>query len=168
MGVVFQSGAILNWLTVRENVALPLVERGEHRRAEIDDIVGEMLSVLQLSDAADKMPAEISGGMKKRVCLARVLVRRPGLILYDEPTSGLDPVMASVINELVVRFRDDRGVTSIAVTHDMESAYRIADRIAVLYEGAIIQCDTPAAIRESENPVVRQLVRGELQGPIRV
>ncbi|TFH42080.1 MAG: ATP-binding cassette domain-containing protein, partial [Chrysiogenales bacterium] len=120
------------------------------------------------SDAGHKMPGELSGGMKKRVCLARVLVRNPEIILYDEPTAGLDPVMSSVINDLIRQMQGDFGVTSVVVTHDMSSAYYIADRIALLYEGRIIQCDVPEKIRGSEDPVVLQFINGSLTGPIRV
>lgn len=167
MGVVFQSGALINWLTVSENIALPLVERC-HPAGEIDDLVADKLRLLGMADAGGKMPGELSGGMKKRVCLARVLVRNPEIILYDEPTSGLDPVMSSVINDLIRRMQGDFGVTSVVVTHDMSSAYYIADRIALLYDGRIIQCAEPAMIRDSEDPVVRQFVSGSLAGPIRV
>ncbi len=168
MGMVFQSGALINWLSVRDNVALPLVEARAHTRGEIDRLVDEKLELLNLGGAGDKMPGDISGGMKKRVCLARVLVRNPDIILYDEPTSGLDPVMSSVIDELVVRMKADLGVTQVVVTHDMDSAYRIADRIAVLYEGSIILCGPPEEIRNSADPVVRQFVTGSLEGPIHV
>ena len=168
MGVVFQSGALLNWLSVEENIALPLVERGWHSAQEIASMIAEVLEALQLTEARHKMPSDISGGMKKRACLARVLVRNPEIILYDEPTSGLDPVMSSVINDLIIRLRDSYSVTSVVVTHDMQSAYYIADRIAFLYDGEILQCDTPDRIRESDNPVVRQFITGALQGPIRV
>lgn len=167
MGVVFQSGALINWLTVRENIALPLVER-RHPAGEIDDLVMDKLRLLGMADAGGKMPGELSGGMKKRVCLARVLVRNPEIILYDEPTSGLDPVMSTVINDLIRRMQGEFGVTSVVVTHDMSSAYHIADRIALLYEGRIIQCAEPDAIRDSEDPVVRQFINGSLAGPIRV
>jgi len=114
------------------------------------------------------MPGELSGGMKKRVCLARVLVRNPEIILYDEPTAGLDPVMSRTINNLIRQMKKDFGVTSMVVTHDMHSAYDIADRIAMLYNGSIIQCDVPEKIRDSDNPIVRQFVRGMVEGPIAV
>ncbi|PKL37947.1 MAG: ABC transporter ATP-binding protein [Spirochaetae bacterium HGW-Spirochaetae-1] len=168
MGVVFQSGALLNWLTVGENVALPLVERRVLTGEEISRQVEEKLKLLHLYEAIDRMPAEISGGMKKRVCLARVLVRNPEIILYDEPTSGLDPVMSTVINDLIRRMQREFGVTSVVVTHDMESAYFLADRIAFLHNGEIIQCDTPEGIRNSVNPTVQQFIRGEIKGPIDV
>jgi phospholipid/cholesterol/gamma-HCH transport system ATP-binding protein len=168
IGLLFQSGALLNWLSVAENVALPLVEHNLFLREEIDRIVDEKLSILQLSDAKCKMPSDISGGMKKRVGLARVLVRNPEIILYDEPTSGLDPVMSEVINQLILQLQRDFNVTSFVVTHDMGSAYTIADRIAMLYQGKLIQCDTPEKIKGTANPIVRQFIEGRLDGPIEV
>jgi phospholipid/cholesterol/gamma-HCH transport system ATP-binding protein len=162
IGLLFQSGALLNWMTVGENVALPLVEHRLFPLAEIDRIVDEKLAILRLSDAKHKMPADISGGMKKRAGLARALIRNPEIILYDEPTSGLDPVMSEVINQLVIQLKRDIGVTSFVVTHDMQSAYTIADRIAMLHHGRIIQCDTPDNIRNTENPIVRQFIEGKL------
>ena len=170
MGMVFQSGAMLNWLAVGENVALPLKEKQDKKysKSEIDDIVKEKLGILGLHEAIHKMPADISGGMKKRACLARVLVRNPDIILYDEPTSGLDPVMSAHINELIKKMQTDFGVTSVVVTHDMESAYFLADRIAVLYKGEIIQCGSPEEIKKSSNPVVTQFVNGKIDGPITV
>lgn len=166
MGMVFQSGALLNWLTIEENVALPLMEKRQLSRAKIREIVYDKLKLLGLQQAAGKMPSEVSGGMKKRACLARVLVRNPKIILYDEPTSGLDPVMSASINVLIRQMQESFGVTSIVVTHDMNSAYYLADRIAVLYKGEIIQQGPPEAVRSSENPIVRQFVNGSLEGPI--
>jgi phospholipid/cholesterol/gamma-HCH transport system ATP-binding protein len=166
MGFLFQSGALINWLSVRDNVALPLVELRLGTMEEINSIVDEKLKLLQLSDAGDKMPADISGGMKKRVGLARAIVRNPDIILYDEPTSGLDPVMSARINELILRMQKKLNVTSVVVTHDMESAYRIADRIAMLYNGKIIECGTPDQIRASSDPVVQQFIQGIIEGPI--
>ena len=166
MGFLFQSGALINWLSVRENVALPLVEHKLGTADEINRIVDEKLKLLQLSDAGEKMPSDISGGMKKRAGLARAIVRNPDIILYDEPTSGLDPVMSARINELIIRMQEKLNVTSVVVTHDMESAYYIADRIAMLYEGRIIECGTPDQIRTSINPVVQQFIEGRIAGPI--
>jgi len=168
MGVVFQSGALINWMTVVDNIRLPLVENRIFDPEEIERVVDEKLRLMQLSDARDKMPSDISGGMKKRASLARVLVRNPEIILYDEPTSGLDPVMSNRINELILKMKRDFNVTSVVVTHDMESAFRVADRIAVLYNGKIIQCDEPDAIRNSDHPVVQQFIRGDLVGPIEI
>ncbi|MCL1834332.1 MAG: ATP-binding cassette domain-containing protein, partial [Leptospirales bacterium] len=120
----------------------------------------------QLGDAGDKMPSEISGGMKKRAGLARAIVNNPDIILYDEPTSGLDPVMSSMISELIIQMQKRLGATSVVVTHDIESAYHIADRIAMLYNGEILECGTPDEIRNSTNSVVQQFINGEIAGPI--
>jgi len=167
IGYLFQSGALLNWLTIAENVALPL---REHRRdlseEEIHRRVDEKLRLVDMLGARNKLPAEVSGGMKKRAGLARAIVMDPEIILYDEPTSGLDPVMAAAINDLVRRTQRATGATQVVVTHDMQSAYTIGDRIAMLYQGRIIALGTPEEIRESRDPVVRQFVRGEAEGPI--
>lgn len=168
IGLLFQSGALLNWLSVGENVGLPLSEHRLLPPDEIDRIVDDRLSRLQLSDAKFKMPSDISGGMRKRVGLARAIVRNPEIILYDEPTSGLDPVMSEVINQLILQLKREFCVTSFVVTHDMRSAYTIADRIAMLYQGKLIQCDTPDRIRNTDNPIVRQFIEGRLDGPIEV
>ena len=168
IGLLFQSGALLNWLSVGENVGLPLSEHRLLPPDEIDRIVDDRLARLQLSDAKHKMPSDISGGMRKRVGLARAIVRNPEIILYDEPTSGLDPVMSEVINQLILQLKREFGVTSFVVTHDMRSAYTIADRIAMLYQGKLIQCDTPDRIRNTDNPIVRQFIEGRLDGPIEV
>jgi len=150
-GVLFQSGALINWLSVYDNVALPL---REHTK------------LVELDEDADKMPSDISGGMKKRAGLARAIVLDPEILLYDEPTSGLDPVLASRINRLIINVKEKLGVTSVVVTHDMDSAYKIADRIAMLYEGRIVQVGTPDEIRNSNDPVVRQFVEGRIEGPM--
>ncbi len=168
IGVVFQSGGLINWMSVKDNVALPLREGGIHTPEEVDREVNEKLRMLQLGEAGDKMPADISGGMKKRASLARVLVRNPDIILYDEPTAGLDPVISSLINELIKKMQKEFGVTSVVVTHDMSSAYAIADRIAMLYQGRVIECDTPDKIKNTANPVVKQFIDGQLDGPIKV
>ncbi|MCX8123514.1 MAG: ATP-binding cassette domain-containing protein [Spirochaetes bacterium] len=168
IGFVFQSGALINWMNVEENIALPLVEHKLYPPDEIKRIVEEKMDLLQLTSARDKMPAEISGGMKKRASLARVLVRNPEIILYDEPTAGLDPVMSSLINTIIIQLKKDFKITQVVVTHDMDSAYAIADRIAMLYDGTIIQCDVPEGIRNTKNPIVRQFITGSLEGPIEV
>ena len=165
-GVLFQSGALINWLSVYDNVALPLREHTRLSVEEIEQKVSERLQLLDLDEHADKMPADISGGMKKRAGLARAIVLDPEIILYDEPTSGLDPVMASRINRLIIDVKEKLGVTSVVVTHDMDSAYKIADRIAMLYEGRIVQVGTPDEIRNSTDAVVRQFVEGRIEGPI--
>jgi phospholipid/cholesterol/gamma-HCH transport system ATP-binding protein len=166
MGFLFQSGALINWLSIRDNVGLSLTEHKTGSREEISRIVDEKLELLQLGDAGDKMPSEISGGMKKRAGLARAIVNNPDIILYDEPTSGLDPVMSSMISELIIRMQKRLGATSVVVTHDIESAYHIADRIAMLYNGEILECGTPDEIRNSTNSVVQQFINGEIAGPI--
>ena len=165
-GVLFQSGALINWLSVYDNVALPLREHTDLNDDEIDEKVHERLRLLDLDEHVDKMPADISGGMKKRAGLARAIVLDPEIVLYDEPTSGLDPVMASRITRLIIDVKEKLGVTSVVVTHDMDSAYKIADRIAMLYEGKIVQVGTPDEIRNSTDPVVRQFVEGRIEGPM--
>jgi phospholipid/cholesterol/gamma-HCH transport system ATP-binding protein len=165
-GVLFQSGALINWLTVYDNVALPLREHTDMTPEEVDRVVTEKLDLLALAPHAAKTPADLSGGMKKRAGLARAIVMDPEILLYDEPTSGLDPVMASRINQLIRDVKDRLGVTSVVVTHDMDSAYAIADRIAMLYGGRIIQVGTPEEIRETDDAVVRQFVEGQIEGPM--
>ncbi len=167
MGVLFQSGALINWMTVAENVALPLSEHRRFPKKEIDRLVDEKLDLLELGDAKTKTPSEISGGMKKRVALARVLMSNPAIILYDEPTTGLDPVMSMVISDLIRQMQRDFNVTSLVVTHDMKSAFHVGDRIGMLYGGELVQVGTPDEIMNTENPVVRQFINGDLEGPIR-
>ncbi len=166
IGLLFQSGALLNWLTVLENVALPLIEHRLMEREEALEVAMEKLKLLGMEHAADQLPDSISGGMKKRAGLARAIVRNPDIVLYDEPSSGLDPVMTSMIDELINRLRDELKITSIVVTHDMFSAYHIADRIGMLYQGRVVQIGTPDEIRHSEHPLVRQFVEGLTTGPL--
>ncbi len=166
MGILFQSGALLNWMNVRDNVALPLVENRIGRKKDAYERADYLLNILQLDDARFKMPAGISGGMKKRVALARALVTNPEIILYDEPTSGLDPVMTSMIDDLILSTQERFKVTSLVVTHDMKSAYSISNKIAMLYKGHIVQCGTPDEIKNSKNEIVQQFVQGNLDGPI--
>jgi phospholipid/cholesterol/gamma-HCH transport system ATP-binding protein len=166
MGVLFQSGALINWLSVYENVALPLREHKLASGKELDRIVMEKLRWLDLVHAKDNLPGDISGGMKKRAGIARALTTNPEILLYDEPTSGLDPVMSNVFNELILRMQKELHVTSVVVTHDMQSAYMIADRISFIYEGEVIFCGTPDQIRESSNPLVVQFISGKTKGPM--
>lgn len=166
MGVLFQSGALINWLTVFENVALPLREVHKADEQEIDRIVTEKLRWLGLLPARDLLPGDISGGMKKRVGLARALTTNPEILLYDEPTSGLDPVMSQVINELVRRLQKELKVTQVIVTHDMASAYYIADRITFLYQGRVLFVGTPDEIRRTDNEIVQQFIHGRSKGPM--
>ncbi|MGE4159201.1 MAG: ABC transporter ATP-binding protein [Planctomycetota bacterium] len=166
MGVLFQGGALLNSLSVFDNVALPLTEHTSMDKDQIRDKVMTTLEMVDLKHAAHKMPSEISGGMCKRASLARAIIRDPAIILYDEPTSGLDPVMSHVIDNLTLSMQKQLGVTSIVVTHDMTSAYRVADRIAYLYAGEVEELGTPEQIRSSPNKRLQQFINGALEGPL--
>jgi phospholipid/cholesterol/gamma-HCH transport system ATP-binding protein len=166
-GMVFQSGALFDSMTVRENVAFGVLGHADAPSGRIDEIVAESLAMVGLPDIARLMPSELSGGMKKRVAIARVVAKQPQIIMYDEPTTGLDPIMADVINNLIIKVGADQAITSIAITHDMVSAYKISDKIAVLFEGSIIETGTPNEIRNSAHPVVRQFIEGKAEGPIR-
>lgn len=165
-GYLFQSAALINWLSVYENVALPLRELTDMKDDEIDRRVREKLRLLQVEKAANRMPPEISGGMKKRVGLARALIWDPEFLLFDEPTSGLDPVITATVDAMIVDIKEKTGTTIVVVTHDMTSATRIADRMAMLYEGRVIEEGPPDEFMKSRNPIVQQFVRGELEGPI--
>ncbi len=165
-GMLFQGAALFDSLTVGENVAFGLRRTRKMAEGALRDLVEEKLAMVGLSNIQHLMPAELSGGMKKRVGLARAIATEPEIILYDEPTTGLDPIMADVINDLIISLRETLGVTSISITHDMASAYKIADQIAMLYKGRIIETGTPGEIRNSANPVVSQFVQGKAEGPI--
>jgi phospholipid/cholesterol/gamma-HCH transport system ATP-binding protein len=165
-GMLFQGAALFDSLNVGDNVAFALRRLKMFPERQIQDVVEEKLTMVGLRDIQRLMPAELSGGMKKRVGLARAIAAEPDILLYDEPTTGLDPIMADVINGLIVSLRESLGVTSISITHDMASAYKIADYIAMLYKGRIVEVGTPAEIRGSSNPVVRQFVEGRAHGPI--
>lgn len=167
-GMLFQGAALFDSLSVWENVGFALRQHTRLSDDEIRAIAGEKLKMVGLTGIEDMMPADLSGGMKKRVGLARAIAMDPEILLYDEPTTGLDPIMADVINELIIEMKKKLNVTSIAITHDMVSAYKIADRIAMLYEGKIIEVDTPEEIRHTKNPIVRQFVTGSSVGPIKV
>ncbi len=165
-GMLFQGAALFDSLNVGDNVAFALRRLKLYPERQIREVVEEKLSMVGLRDIQRLMPAELSGGMKKRVGLARAIAAEPDFLLYDEPTTGLDPIMADVINDLIVSLRESLGVTSISITHDMASAYKIADYIAMLYKGRIVEVGTPAEIRGTSNPVVRQFIEGRAQGPI--
>ncbi|MEK6682258.1 MAG: ABC transporter ATP-binding protein [Nitrospirota bacterium] len=167
-GMLFQGAALFDSLSVWENVGFALRQHTRLSDDEIRKIAGEKLKMVGLAGIEDMMPADLSGGMKKRVGLARAIAMDPEILLYDEPTTGLDPIMADVINELIIEMKKKLNVTSIAITHDMVSAYKIADRIAMLYEGKIIEVNTPEEIRHTKNPIVRQFVTGSSVGPIKV
>ena len=159
---MFQFAALFDSMTVAENVALGLKPRGIDED-EIAERVREALAVVDLSGTGEQLPAELSGGMRKRVGLARAIALRPRYILYDEPTTGLDPVTAAVIDRLMVRTREHLGVTGIVVTHDMRSAYAVGDRIAMLYDGRIRQVGTVDEIQQTPDPVVRQFIEGRAE-----
>ena len=159
IGYVFQFAALFDSMTVAENVALGL-RRRQLGEEEIGERVAEALALVDLTGSGERYPAELSGGMRKRVGIARAIALRPRYILYDEPTTGLDPVTSAVIDRLMVRARERLGVTGIVVTHDMRSAYTVGDRIAMLYEGRIRQVGSVEEIQASEDPVVRQFVEG--------
>ena len=159
VGYVFQFAALFDSLTVAENLRLALKRRGLDA-AEMTQRVDESLALVDLPGAQERMPAELSGGMRKRVGIARAIALRPRYILYDEPTTGLDPVTSAVIDELMVRTRKELGVTSVVVTHDMRSAFTVGDRIAMLYQGRIRQAGTIAEIQQTDDPVVRNFIEG--------
>jgi len=165
-GMLFQGAALFDSMTVEENVGLGLTEHTALSREKIKEIVKEKLRLVGMAGVENLKPAELSGGMKKRVGLARAIAMDPEFVLYDEPTTGLDPIMADVINELVISLRNTLKITSIAVTHDIVSAYKIADRIAMLYEGKIIWVGTPQETKNSTDPVVMQFIHGSSVGPI--
>jgi len=167
-GMLFQGGALFDSLKVWENVGFGLRQQTRLGEEEIRRIATEKLRLLGLKDVEDLMPAELSGGMKKRVSLARAIALEPEILLYDEPTTGIDPVVADAINELIIQMREKLNVTSIAITHDMKSAYKIGDRIAMLYEGEIIEVGTPDEIKNSPNPIVQQFIQGKSEGPIKM
>lgn len=158
IGYVFQFAALFDSMTVAENIALGLARRGVDR-ATIEDRIADSLAVVELSGTQRKYPAELSGGMRKRVGIARAIALKPRYILYDEPTTGLDPITSAVMDQLMVRTRD-MGVTGVVVTHDMRSAFCVGDRVAMLHEGRIRQVGTRAEIQASDDPLVRQFIEG--------
>lgn len=160
IGYVFQFAALFDSMTVDENIRMGLVKKGGLGEKEMRDRVAESLALVDLTGFENRFPAELSGGQRKRAGLARAIAYRPKYLLYDEPTSGLDPVTTTVIDRLIMRMKEELGVTSLVITHDMKSAYAISDRIAMLYEGRVVEVGTPDEIRNSENNVVRSFVEG--------
>ena len=165
-GMLFQGAALFDSLRVWENVGLGLIEHSDLELEEIRSMASEKLALVGLRGVEDVKPAELSGGMKKRVGLARAIAMDPEIILYDEPTTGLDPIMADVINELICDLKKRLTITSVVVTHDMKSAYKVGDRIAMLYGGEIIYEGTPDDVRCCGHPVIQQFVEGRAEGPI--
>ncbi len=169
MGMVFQESALFDSMTCLENVAFGLtMHRRDLSAGEIERIAREKIRLVGLNRVETKYPSEISGGMKKRVGIARAIALEPEILLYDEPTTGLDPILATSIDELILKMKAELHVTSLVITHDMNSAFRIADRILFLYQGKIHFSGTPLEVRETPDPVLGQFVRGETSGPIPV
>lgn len=165
-GMLFQSSALFDSMRVWENVGFGLKRHTHLTGAHIKEITVQKLKMVGLVGVEDLMPSELSGGMRKRVGLARAIALEPEILLYDEPTTGLDPIMADAINDLIIEMREKLNVTSIAITHDMKSAYRIADRIAMLYNGLIIGVGSPEEIKNTSDPVIKQFITGSAWGPI--
>lgn len=166
IGLVFQGGALFDSMTVGENVGFGLIEHGDMSEGEISDRVDESLAMVGLAGIENLMPLDLSGGMKKRVALARALCIKPEIILYDEPTTGVDPITADSINELIKNLHDKLKVTSVVVTHDMKSAYRVGDKLAMLYQGKIIAQGSPDEIQKTQDPILHQFINGLAHGPI--
>jgi phospholipid/cholesterol/gamma-HCH transport system ATP-binding protein len=158
IGMVYQNAALVSSLTVRDNIALPLEELSDKTRPEIDAIVEQKLALVGLTEAKRKLPSELSGGMQKRVGLARALVLEPELVLFDEPSAGLDPINSRLIADLIINLREQQKTTSIVVTHELDSAFAVATRMAFLHEGKMIFSGQPAEFREAQQPVIRQFL----------
>lgn len=160
VGILFQGGALFDSMTVEDNIAFPLREAGERDPKVLHSRIAEMLEVTEMEGQEEKMPESLSGGMKKRVGLARAIIRRPSCVLYDEPTAGLDPVVADSINRLIRCLQQRFGITSVVVTHDMKSAFAVADRIAYLHEGRVYFHGTPSDLQQSTDPLIQDFLLG--------
>ncbi len=168
-GLLFQDAALLDSLNVYENIAFPLKLHTRKDKAEIDAVVQEKVRLVGLSlDTLKKFPSELSGGMRKRVGLARAIALQPKIVLYDEPTSGLDPIMTDVINSLILDVRREVGSTQVVISHDLSSAFKVGDKIAMLHDGRIIEEGPPEEFQRSRDPVVRQFLEGRKEGPVQV
>ncbi len=165
-GMLFQGTALFDSLTVGENVSFGLERYTNYSKEKIKELVRENLAKVGLRGIEHLMPFELSGGMRKRVGLARAIAYNPDIILYDEPSTGIDPIRADAINDLIIRMKKEMNASELIITHDMVSAYKVADRIGMLYEGTIIEMGTPEEIKNTKNPVVRQFIHGSAEGPI--
>ncbi len=165
-GMLFQSAALFDSLSVGQNVGLWLKEHTKTPEHEINAKAERILNLVGLRDIQDKRPSELSGGMKKRVGLARAIINDPKYVLYDEPTTGLDPIMSDIINDLIIKVRTELKNTAIVVTHDMASVYKVADRIAMMHAGKIVFLGKPADIKNTDNPLAQQFIQGKAEGPI--
>ncbi len=166
IGMVFQEGALFDSLTVGENISFGLEKHTNLSSEEVRKIVANCLEKVGLPGIENLMPHELSGGMRKRVSLARAIAYNPEIILYDEPSTGIDPIRADAINELIIKMKNELKVTSVIITHDIRSAFKVGDKIAMLYDGKIIEIGTPEEIENSTNPVIQQFIHGEAEGPI--
>ncbi len=167
-GMLFQEAALFDSMTVGENVAFPLREHARLKEKEIWEIVADRLRAVGLPGVEEKMPSELSGGMRKRVGLARAIALHPQIVLFDEPTTGLDPVMTEAINHLIMETQERFRLTCVVISHDLQSIFRIGHKIAMLYEGVIIAYGAPEEIKTSRNPVIQQFLAGSIEGPIRI
>lgn len=166
-GMLFQGVALFDSMTVAQNVSFGLERHTDFSQERIQELVAESLDKVGLKGCEGLMPQELSGGMRKRVGLARAIAYRPDIILYDEPSTGIDPIRADAINDLINMMKREMNVSTIVITHDIVSTYKVADRIAMLYEGKIVEVATPEEIRNSKNPVIQQFIRGRAKGPIK-
>jgi phospholipid/cholesterol/gamma-HCH transport system ATP-binding protein len=167
-GMLFQEGALFDSMNVAENVGFSLREHTKMKEEEIRTVVAEKLKAVGLTGIEEKMPSELSGGMRKRVALARAIAINPEIVLFDEPTTGLDPIMLEAINHLIIDTQKNFNLTCIVISHDVESIFKVGHKIAMLYEGKIIEYGTPEEIKKSPNPVLKQFLTGSIEGPIQI